>query len=185
MCLIDSFLKFIDRRLGTLSRATVAGLSFSHVILSHISAQVVLTIGQLVIWNIVLYFLFSIPFNGQVWMYVFICLLNGISASAFGVLLGLLVRTEAENLLLCAYISFVLLLYCGIVWPAEAMSKFWQTVGQILPTYLPTQSLRSIIVRGVGIGHPLVWPGILASVLWTIGLVVFSFIIYRKKIYEQ
>lgn len=129
----------------------------------------------------VLYFIFSIPFNGQVWLYVLICLLSGLSGSALGIFIGMILSTEVKALYTGAFLSNILLLYGGIVWPTESMRKVYQIVASILPNYLPTQSLRSVIVRGVGIEHPLVWPGILVSVVWTIVLVILSVIFYRRK----
>lgn len=72
-------------------------------------------------------------------------------------------------------------LYGGIiVWHTEAMNKFefLQTVGSILSTYLPIQSSRSAIVRGVEKGHSFDWPGILACVLLTTEFVIFSISIF-------
>lgn len=62
----------------------------------------------------------------------------------------------------------------------ESMSKFWQIIGSILPTTLPITSLRSVIVRGVGLEHPLVWPGVAIIVGWTVVLSICVVIAYKK-----
>lgn len=89
-------------------------------------------------------------------------------------LLGIICRDEVEALIFGVFWSPVLLLFGGVFWPVESMTKFWQNVGMVLPTTLPIKSLRSILVRGVGLTHQLVWPGILVLLGW---IIIFSVLV--------
>ena len=56
------------------------------------------------------------------------------------------------------------LFFSGIMWPIEAQPYFFRWIAKLTPLAIPSESLRSIMVRGLPITDALVWPGFLLSV---------------------
>ncbi len=158
----------------------MAGLTWGNIVTGHIIVQGILSIVQLAIWNIVMHYLFSIPTLGPVWLYVLICLLIALCGNTSGIFWGIFLNEELDVLLLGLFITNLNLSFGGVVWPPEAMSRFWQNFGSVLPTYLPTKAIRTVILRGAGIEHVTVWPGVVASVLWSLVFISLSRVFYKK-----
>jgi len=180
--LSDNVYFTLDRKLGNLSRASVAGLTWGNIILAHIIVQGILSVVQLAIWNIVMYFFFSVPTFGPIWLYILLSLLIALCGNSGGIFAGFVLNDQVDALVVGLLVTNVCITFGGVVWPAEAMSRFWQNFGSILPTYLPTHAMRSVVLRGVGIEHLTVWPGIVAAVVWIILFIVLSRIFFNKQI---
>jgi ABC-type polysaccharide/polyol phosphate export permease len=50
------------------------------------------------------------------------------------------------------------------MWPIEAQPYFFRWIAKLTPLAIPSEALRSIMVRGLPFADALVWPGFLLSV---------------------
>ncbi|ODM94571.1 ABC transporter G family member 23, partial [Orchesella cincta] len=169
-----------NRKNGTLGRARVAGLKTPDILLSYILTQGSIGILQTFLWSLTCYFGFGYNVRGPIWVYILICLLIAICGGAFGLLKGILCEDEIQSFVIGIFIVPCLLLYGGLLWPLEGMSFFWKHFAYLLPTTLPTLSMRSVIVRALGITHPLVWPGVVSVIAWIVVFSTCATIAYKK-----
>ena len=58
-----------------------------------------------------------------------------------------------QNLL---FVLTIIIIYSGILWPLEAMPVVLRYVAYVLPQTLACEALRSVIMRGWGLDHPVV-----------------------------
>ncbi|CAL8123150.1 unnamed protein product [Orchesella dallaii] len=181
LSVLTSIIYIVDRRQGTLSRARVAGLGTIDILVSHMLTQGSVALAQIVLWTITCYLTHGFVVLGPAWLYLLICLLTGFCGAALGILQGILCSDEIEAVIIGIFISPLLFFFGGVFWPLEGMSKFWQSVAAFLPTTLPIISLRSVIVRGLGITHPFVWPGVVVIVIWTLGLSICVIIAFTRS----
>lgn len=169
-----------DNKQGTLIRVYAAGLLKIEIIASHLITQMLLSVAQISVLNIVLYFCFGIVCQGSYATYYVICIFVGICGTSLGLLLGIIFENVVENLIVNLFLTFSCLMMCGIIFPLERMTIFWQTFSKVLPLTLPTIALRSVVVKGLGWTDPSVWQGFGVLVLWTIVCLLGCVMVFRK-----
>lgn len=83
-CALTGLMFITDWKLGTLSRARVAGLQTIDLLTSHILTQLLIAVGQLCIRTMVVYFLFQVEIKGPLVLYSAIWLLTGVCGAMLG-----------------------------------------------------------------------------------------------------
>ncbi|CAL8109728.1 unnamed protein product [Orchesella dallaii] len=156
-----------ERNQGRLDRMKVAGMANWDVVVAFFVTHGSFQLVQMLICSVVLIVGFSYEIKGSIWLYVFLNLCNAFCGLAFGFLLGVVCATELQAIIIVFAITSFLLPFCGAVWPVEILEHHWRLTAYALPTTLTSQSLRSIIFRGLSITHSLVWPGIAVTAVWT------------------
>jgi len=68
----------------------------------------------------------------------------------------------------------------GALWPLESLPVWLKETGRFLPTTIPTESLRSVLTRGLDYTHPLVYAGFVISTMWSIVFFFFAVILFNK-----
>ncbi|ODM90584.1 ABC transporter G family member 20 [Orchesella cincta] len=174
---ITAILYITDRENGTLLRGQVAGLKTMHILLGYITTQGLLGILQIVLWSMTCYIWLGYSVRGPIWLYFLICLLVCICAIAFGLLLGIVCSDSVQAMVIQIFLGLFIFLYGGFIfagatWPLEAFPTFARYIGYFVPITLPTLSIRSVVVRGLTLTHPLVWPGVVSIITWILVLVL-------------
>ncbi|ODN02428.1 ABC transporter G family member 20 [Orchesella cincta] len=169
-----------DIKQGTMSRANLAGLRFSEFMLGIFIAMGPLLILQSISCYFVLEFGFKFQVHGSVFLFVFLCVLAGLCGQAFGIWMGILVKNEF-SLIVSAIMVVPLIMTCsGTLWPLESHPYFLTIIYYIFPSAPIVSSLRSVVSRGVGITHLLVWPGLVNTLLWSVIFWMLSICMFRK-----
>lgn len=68
----------------------------------------------------------------------------------------------------------------GTLWPLEAHPGYLMIIYQIFPSATIVSSMRSVINRGVGMTHALVWPGVVNCISWSVVFWLLSILGIRK-----
>ncbi|XP_021960922.1 ABC transporter G family member 20 isoform X3 [Folsomia candida] len=173
-----------EKKEGMMDRSLVAGVTTGEVITAHMITHYVVMVGQTALVFVFMMIVFEVPVRGPLVWAIAITLLQGTCGMAFGFLISV-ICTEERNAIQMALGSFYPnLLLSGVVWPIESMPKMLRDMAYIMPETLACESMRSILSRGWGITHPAVWPGFVASIVWSIIfwiLAVLTARLYRSK----
>jgi len=180
--LLSTSLKYImDRKAGTLDRILVAGITSTEIIIASITEQIFTLLFQAVISFALMTYLFDITIKGSVVAALGLAVLIGISGVAMGFLVAALVMEEVQAVALAMGTFFPNFALAGVVWPVEAMPKIMQWIGLLLPCNLASESMRSIVTRGLPILHDNVWPGFVTTLLWLAFYSILAVVINRHS----
>ncbi|CAL8123136.1 unnamed protein product [Orchesella dallaii] len=180
--LVTSILFINDRKLGTLDRARVAGLRFKEVMASYMVTQGSIIIGQTIVCYAMVWTIYEFNVMGSMSLFFAVVLLCGVCGASLGLLCGIFFRDEVGVLMFGAFLAPTLLCYEGALWPLEAIPWIpWRAISYASPTTLLCASFRSIVSRGLGLTHSLVWPGIAVMSAHTVLYWVLSTLLFIGK----
>ena len=98
-------------------------------------------------------------------------LLQGMCGTTIGLIISSICKTQQDatqialgifypNMILSGNILLLVvansIIYLGILWPLEAMPVVLRYVAYVLPQTLACEAMRSVIMRGWGLDHPVV-----------------------------
>jgi ABC-2 type transport system permease protein len=75
----------------------------------------------------------------------------------FGLFISSKAKSEFQAMQINMPVMFPVLLLSGILWPVQALPDWIQPFSWILPTTWTAEALRSIMIRGWGMEHQVVW----------------------------
>ncbi|CAL8123142.1 unnamed protein product [Orchesella dallaii] len=171
-----------NRKQGTLERARVAGLQFKEVMGSYMVTQVSIIILQALICYGLMRAVHDMQVLGSMTLYFGVTLLFGVCALSMGLFLGIFMGDEVEALVFAMFLGPALIFFEGALWPLEAIPWIpWRILSYASPTTLMCSSFRSIVTRGLGLTHPLVWPGIAVVAGYTVLFCALSALFFVRK----
>ncbi|KAK7791859.1 hypothetical protein R5R35_000907 [Gryllus longicercus] len=169
-----------ERQEGIWSRDIVAGVTSLELILSHIVTQSIFVALQSVEILLVSIYIYGMECKGNIFLLYTIILLQGFCGLTFGLVVAVLSKSITVAMYMCLgiYVPFINL--SGVIWPIEGMPRFLQWVSYTMPTTLATISTNNVLQKAWGFFHPQVLHGILTTVLWIIGQVIFAVCVLRQ-----
>ena len=150
---IISFVR--ERNAGTLARMfaspmtsgeLVGGYAIAFGIIAALQSTELLALGVL---------FFNIHIVGSTILALGIIVLLALGIQGLGILLSTLAKTEFQAIQFIPLVMIPVLILSGIFWPVESMPSFFKPVSALLPTTYAVNALRSVIVRGWGLGQVL------------------------------
>ncbi|HJX69576.1 MAG TPA: ABC transporter permease [Dehalococcoidia bacterium] len=149
-----TLLSFVGERTnGTLDRLLVSPIRRSEIVVGYamafsvvgmIQAAILLTVGTLV---------FKITIVGNPFIAFLIVALLAIVSVSLGILLSSAAKREAQAVQFLPLIILPCFLLAGIFWPVEAIPSFIRPLSYIIPPTYAVEALRSVLLRGWGLGE--------------------------------
>lgn len=131
------------------------------------------------LWALVLHG-FGVPFKGDP---LFFALASGVyvvCTAGIGLLVSLLVRTQAAAALLTMVVSFVpALLYSGLIVPVESMGRSAWIEAHLFPAYYYLRIVWGSFLKGLG--WRALWPDLAALALYAAVLWGLGWLLFRKR----
>ncbi|KAK6618806.1 hypothetical protein RUM43_013197 [Polyplax serrata] len=151
---------------GTIERCLVAGVNMHEILLSHIITEFVIVAGQILIVLGFAFVIFDLQNIGSWSLVILLSTLQGINGMSLGFLLSSLFDSQVMATLLGVGYFLAILFLSGILWPVEGMHWILQYFVWWSPLTYATEAMRSIMLRGWGITEPVVYIGIISTVIW-------------------
>lgn len=178
---ITSGAMLIERNEGMLERCLVAGITGAEILFSQVLTQFTVMFSQTIFVLLFSFYFFEVTLRGDIWLVLFLCVLNGLCGMSFGFVIACAVDTErtATYVAMGSFLPIVML--CGIIWPIEGMYPLLKIVAFFLPLTKPTESLRSILQRGWGINNPVVYNGFIMISTWVLVFLILTILLLKFK----
>lgn len=170
---------------GCMDRIFVAGVSSGTVVVAHLLTHSGILILQAASILALTVGVFDVSVAGffvvQLLLMFAILISLGLAGMSFGLLVSGLAREEVDALRMALGSFFPMLLLSGVMWPLQAIPKWFVWVSYALPTTWAAEGLRSVMTRGWGITAGPVWRGILIPMGWTVALLILSSLIVSSR----
>lgn len=175
---ILSVLSFIgERNMGTLERVLATPLKEEEVVIGYSLAFGMVGVIQASIMLLIGILGFNVKVTGSPILAFFIVSLLAVVGVNLGMLLSNMAKSEAQAVQFVPMVVVPTFLLSGIFWPVEAIPKYLRPVSYLLPPTYAVDSLRSVIIRGWGMGK--VWHDI--AVLMLFGVLFLSLAVINMK----
>ncbi|MDH3710238.1 MAG: ABC transporter permease [Cyclobacteriaceae bacterium] len=135
-----------------------------YLLLSFVNALAILILG---------YYVFGVPINGSLILLLLECILFILMALSLGILISTVTHTQ-QTALLISLMGLMLptILLSGFIFPIENMPWILQMISHIIPAKWFIIVVKSIMLKGVGIGY--FWKETLILVGFTLFFVILS-----------
>lgn len=166
-----------ERENGSIYNIYASTVTRGEFLLGKLVPYVVISAINIVLVWILAVFVFGAPFKGNGAFFFFASLVYVICTTGIGLLVSLIVRTQAAAALLTMVITFIpAMLYSGLLVPIESMGPETQFEAHLFPTLYYLRIVWGSFLKGLG--WTVLWGDVLALalyavVLWTVGY--FSF----------
>jgi len=170
----------IERNEGLLDRTWVAGVKPSEFALAHFICSVLVNLGQVVLTLGFMLAAFRIQVVGSYFLLFLMTLLQGMCGTTIGLIISSVCKTQQDATQIALGIFYPNMILSGILWPLEAMPVVLRYVAYVLPQTLACEAMRSVLMRGWGIDHPVVARGFIVTLIW----ICITYLIFKLKIHK-
>ncbi|KAL0122970.1 hypothetical protein PUN28_007554 [Cardiocondyla obscurior] len=125
--------------------------------------------------------IFGLECKGSIFAAIVLVFLNGLCGLMYGFIISVMCRNHTMAHYCSAGSFFPLILLNGCIWPVEGMPKVLRFFSYMLPTTLPSISLRGIIYKGSSISDSEVYFGFLISLGWILLYLIVTIFGVRSK----
>ncbi len=166
-----------ERENGSIYNIYASTVSRGEFIVGKLLPYVVISAMNIfILWGFAVW-LFGAPFKGDPLFFFTASLVYVICTAGIGLLVSLIVRTQAAAALLTMVITFIpAMLYSGLLVPVESMGRETQIEAHLFPTLYYLRIVWGSFLKGLG--WPMLWGNVAAlvayaAVLWSVGFLSF------------
>ncbi len=139
-----------EREMGTIEQILVTPIRPLELMLGKIVPYLCVAIFNALTVIALAVFLFKVPFQGSIWLFLGLCLLYVFSGLGLGLLISTISRNQREVQQLIMLIMTTGLILGGFIFPRYTMPGVVQLLGNLFPLTYFIPISRGIITRGVG-----------------------------------
>ncbi len=175
-----SIISFIhERTTSTLDRLLTTPVTEGEIVAGYALAFGLVGLVQSIVIILTAVALFEIQIVGNPFTVLLIIFVFGAGNQGMGFLLSSLAKNEFQAIQFIPLILFPSLLLSGVFWPIEAVPAFLRPVSYFVPLTYAVEGMRSIMIRGWGMGS--IWPEFAVLVIFAGIMLLLSAYSLRKR----
>lgn len=175
-----SIISFVhERATSTLDRLLSTPVTEGEIVTGYAIAFGIVGLVQSVVIITTAILLFQITIHGSVMLVLLIVFVFGVGTQGLGFLLSSLAKNEFQAIQFMPIILFPSILLSGVFWPIEAVPELIRPVSSFIPLTYAVDAMRSVMIRGWGIGN--VWWDLFILVAFAIVMLALSTYGLRKR----
>ncbi|XP_011055070.1 PREDICTED: ABC transporter G family member 20-like isoform X2 [Acromyrmex echinatior] len=178
---VSTSLIIADRLEGIWNRSIVQGVKTDEILVSHILIQSIIIIIHTAMIMLLYFSIWELECKGSIFDIIILTFLMGFC----GLMYGFVISIMWKDYIMANFTSigsFVVLIFCsGCIWPIEGMPKELRWISYILPTTLPSISMRGIIYKGYSVFEQQVYIGFIIVVGWILFYFIVTIVSLRRK----
>jgi ABC-2 type transport system permease protein len=169
-----------EREAGTLEQILATPTRPGELILGKMIPLLVLcliiigiTLGLGVFW-------FGVPFQGSLWLYLWLSLMFIVSSLGLGLLVSTIARNQRQAQQISQMLMIFSMLLTGLVYPRSAMPVVSQVIGDLIPLTYFIRISRGIVTKGVGLAF--FWGDALILLIYGLVVVVMASFSFKNRL---
>ena len=149
-----------EKEYGTMEQLIVTPIRPYELLIGKITPPAVIAYVDAILALVVGVFWFKVPFMGNIFLLLFLCLLFLIPSLGMGIFISLISRTQHQAMMTAFLFLFPSLLLGGFIFPIENMPGVIQALTYLIPLRYFLVILRAVFLKGVGLKHIWldIWP---------------------------
>ena len=175
-----TLMSFIGERVsGTLTRVLATPLTESEIVAGYAITFSIVGTFQAIFLVVVGIVAFDVMILGNVFIAFLVVALLAIVCQALGILLSAFAEREAQAAQFLPFIVMPGFLLSGVFWPLEAIPAWLRPASYFVPPSYAIEATRSVMLRGWGLD--MIWPQVLALIVFAIALLILATISLRRR----
>lgn len=178
--LVSSLAVIREKDTGTLEQLLMTPAATWEILLAKIIPLFVLLFGTVFIALGVGRIVFGIPWRGSL---LLLSLLSGLYlfvGIGIGIMLATIARNQQQVVLTAFFINIPLIQLSGAIAPVDSMPAFFRYLSILNPLRHYIRILRGVLLKGIGLD--MLWPNVVALVVFAAVLLTVSITQFRKQL---
>ena len=169
-----------ERELGTMEQILVTPTRPVELIVGKMVPAVGLIALDLLIIILLGIYWFKVPFQGSMWLFVWLSLLFIISSLGMGLLLSAVSKNQKQAQQISSMIMLVTMMLTGLIYPRSTMPPGVRFIGNLIPATYFIRISRGIITKGVGLSF--IWNDVIALIVYGVVIVGLSAATFKTRL---
>jgi len=169
-----------ELELGTMEQLLVTPARPVEIIIGKMVPGVLVTGAIMAIILAIGIFWFRVPFQGSIWLFIWLSLIFIISGLGLGLLMSTIAKNQRQAQQLSTLLMLITMLLSGVVYTRLSMPKIVQRVGDLIPATYFIRIARGIITKGVGMSF--LWRDVLVLIIYAFVVVIISARTFKKRL---
>jgi len=170
-----------EKEIGTLEQLIVTPLKPWQLIVGKLFPFALIGVVQVFLVTSIVVFGFRVPLRGSFLLLLLLAQLFLLNTLGLGLLVSTLVRTQQQAMMTAAFTLMMPMVYLsGLIFPIENMPPAIQLLTYLIPLRYFATIIRSIFLKGSGIG--VLWPEALALLVMGVAIISVAALRFRKRI---
>jgi ABC-2 type transport system permease protein len=157
-----------ERELGTLEQLMVTPLRRFELTVGKGIPAIAIGGGNFAVMWIISLVVFQVPMNGSPLLLAVLTLLFITTEVSWGLVISAVSRTQQQAILFVFIQAMVDMTFSGFMVPVKNMPPALQVISRFVPLQHYLSIVRSIMLKGAGLGE--LWPNVLALILLSLGM---------------
>lgn len=169
-----------ERELGTMEQLLVTPARPLEIIIGKMLPGVLVTATNMAIILAIGVFWFRVPFQGSIWLFVWLSLIFIVSGLGLGLLMSTIAKNQRQAQQLTTLLMLITMLLSGVVYTRLTMPLLVQRVGDFIPATYFIRIARGIITKGVGMTF--LWRDVVVLVVYGIVVTIVAASTFKKRL---
>ncbi|MDR3222241.1 MAG: ABC transporter permease [Methanobrevibacter sp.] len=166
-----------ERETGELARLFMTPTNVSTVVGGKILSKLTIEIVRALILLITAIVLFGIVIKGSILLAIGMLILGALSFVGFGIMISASTSTQEDYMQMVMPVSMPMMFVSGVFYPIETMPWIFQKIAYICPLTYLNDAMRSIMIKGSGIGD--IWIDVVVllgftAIFFILGVIKFN-----------
>jgi ABC-2 type transport system permease protein len=167
-----------EKEIGTMEQLNVTPIRKSEFIISKLLPMWALALVELGVGLLIAYWIFSVPFEGSVWVIYATAAVYLVAVQGIGLYISTITNTQQQAMFLAWFVMVIFILMGGLFTPIESMPEWAQDLTYVNPVAYFIDIMRKVMLKGAG--FPDFWPQVLVLFIFAVISIGFSILQYRK-----
>lgn len=169
-----------ERELGTMEQMLVTPARPVELIVGKMIPAVGLIAVDLIIIIALGIYWFKVPFQGSMWLFIWLSLIFIAASLAIGLLLSTVAKNQKQAQQISSVIMMMTMLLTGLIYPRSTMPDVVKFIGSLIPATYFIRISRGIITKGVGLSF--IASDVIVLVIYGVIVVVISALTFKKRL---
>lgn len=169
-----------EKERGSIEQLIASPLSSLEIILGKVVPYIIISFLDVILVVAVAALVFKVPIHGSLFLLFSISLVFLLSTLGIGIFISTIARKNEEAMMLSSILIILpTIMLSGFIFPISSMPPAVQLFTYFIPARYFLSVVRSIFLKGVGLGF--IWPDVAMLSLFMLVIIVGSALNFKKK----
>jgi len=178
--LVSSVTLVKEKDSGTLEQLLMTPAASWEILIAKIVPLLIMLNGTVLLALAVSTLIFSLPFRGSFFTYMFVSAIYIFVVISIGIILATISKNQRQAILTSFFFNLPLIQLSGALSPIESMPDLFRFLTYFNPLRYYIQCIRNILLKGVGLD--VIWKDVLVLALFAVVLLLSSAARFRKQL---
>ncbi|KTC90800.1 ABC transporter permease [Fluoribacter dumoffii] len=165
---------------GTFETLLITPLTPANIILGKVIPYFIFGYVLLFILLAIAYFIFSIPFQGSLFLYLLLVAPYSLSSLGTGLAISAVTKTQFAALGLFNAYLIIATIISGFLFPFSGIPYWAQYISQLLPLTHFVRVTRNSMLKGAG--WDILWPDMWPIIIFTLIIILLGVLLFRRTL---